>query len=89
MIPPGTSTLMKLLKERDDAGMLTVLMDDVMRDQWVRAGGIAPASRLGEAAIILSTAQYLLVPGWAEDLHRYQDRMLAEPTTPTPDGRPA
>ncbi|MEV7077812.1 hypothetical protein AB0N88_04530 [Streptomyces sp. NPDC093516] len=67
-------------------------MDDVMWDQWVRVGGITPAGRLGEAAITLSTVQYLLVPGWAEDLHRYQDRMdrmLAEPTTPTPGGRPA
>lgn len=51
-----------------------------------------PPAGWGEAAITLSTVQYLLVPGWAEDLHRYQDRMdrmLAEPTTPTPDGRPA
>ncbi|MEV5273404.1 hypothetical protein [Streptomyces werraensis] len=83
---------MKLLLERADAGMVTVLMDDVMWDQWVRVGGIAPASRLGEAAIVLSAVQYLLVPGWAEDLHRYQDRMerlLAAPTVPTPDGRPA
>ncbi|WP_234332478.1 hypothetical protein [Streptomyces sp. NRRL F-5650] len=80
----ASSTLTKLLLERADAGMLTVLMDDVMWDQWVRAGGIAPAGRLGEAAITLSTVQYLLVPGWAEDLHRYQDRMdrlLAAPTT--------
>ncbi|MGK7235758.1 hypothetical protein [Streptomyces hygroscopicus] len=58
----------------------------------VRADGIAPASRLGEAAITLSTVQYLLVPDWAEDLHRYQDRMdrlLAAPTAPTPHGRSA
>ncbi|MFE1764061.1 hypothetical protein ACFW81_07575 [Streptomyces angustmyceticus] len=87
----ASSTLMKLLLERADAEMLAELMSDVMWDQWVRAGGIAPASRLGEAAITLSTVQYLLVPGWAEDLHRYQDRMdrlLAAPTAPTPDGRP-
>ncbi|MFD5659410.1 hypothetical protein [Streptomyces hirsutus] len=87
----ASSTLMKLLLERADAEMLTELMNDVMWDQWVRAGGIAPASRLGEAAITLSTVQYLLVPGWAEDLHRYQDhmdRLLAAPTAPTPDGRP-
>ncbi|MEU5273308.1 hypothetical protein [Streptomyces hygroscopicus] len=65
-------------------------MDDVMWDHWVRAGGIAPAGRLGEAAITLSTVQYLLVPGWAGDLHRYQnrmDRLLAAPTTPAPDNR--
>ncbi|MEU6548386.1 hypothetical protein [Streptomyces sp. NPDC046859] len=87
----ASSTLLKLLLERADAGMLAELMDDVMWDQWVRVGGIAPASRLGEAAITLSTVQYLLVPGWAEDLHRYQDRMdrmLTAPTAPTPDGRP-
>ena len=87
----ASSTLMKLLLERADVEMLAVLMDDVMWDQWVRTGGIAPASRLGEAAITLSTVQYLLVPGWAEDLHHYQDRMdrlLTAPTAPTPDGRP-
>ncbi|MGW5285302.1 hypothetical protein ACWERI_38725 [Streptomyces collinus] len=87
----ASSTLLKLLLERAGAGMLAELMADVMWDQWVRAGGIAPASRLGEAAITLSTVQYLLVPGWAEDLHRYQDRMdrmLTAPTAPTPDGRP-
>ncbi|MEW2078924.1 hypothetical protein AB0941_35950 [Streptomyces sp. NPDC013433] len=87
----ASSTLTKLLLERADAEMLTVLMDDVMWDHWVRAGGIAPASRLGEAAITLSTVQYLLVPGWAEDLHRYQDRMdrlLDAPTAPTSGGRP-
>ncbi|MEV5010906.1 hypothetical protein [Streptomyces sp. NPDC055692] len=87
----ASSTLMKLLLERADVETLAELMDDVMWDQWVRTGGMAPASRLGEAAITLSTVQYLLVPGWAEDLHRYQDRMdrlLAAPTAPTPDGRP-
>ncbi|WP_206283108.1 hypothetical protein [Streptomyces chilikensis] len=69
-----------------------MLMNDAMWDQWVRAGGIAPANRLGEAAITLSTVQYLLVPGWAGDLHRYQesmDSMLPAPTAPTPAGRPA
>ncbi|SDP61492.1 hypothetical protein SAMN04487981_1291 [Streptomyces sp. cf386] len=88
----ASSTLMKLLLERADTEMLTVLMNDVMWDQWVRAGGIAPVSRLGEAAITLSTVRYLFAPGWAEDLHRYQDRMdrlLAAPTAPTPDSRPA
>ncbi|MEU9272668.1 hypothetical protein AB0E04_45875 [Streptomyces sp. NPDC048251] len=52
-------------------------MDDVMWHQWVRADGLAPAGRLGEAASTLSTVQYLLVPGWAED------------AAPTPDGCPA
>ncbi|MGW0990703.1 hypothetical protein ACWD46_31775 [Streptomyces sp. NPDC002486] len=88
----ASSTLIKLLLERADVETLAELMSDVMWDQWVRTGGIAPASRLGEAAITLSTVQYLLVPDWAEDLHRYQDRMdrlLAAPTAPTPHGRPA
>ncbi|MEU4896125.1 hypothetical protein AB0B12_25735 [Streptomyces sp. NPDC044780] len=86
----ASSTLLKLLLERADAGMLTELMSDVMWEHWVRAGGVAPTGRLGEAAITLSTVQYLLVPGWAEDLHRYQDRMdrlLAAPTAPAPDSR--
>ncbi|MEU0195942.1 hypothetical protein ABZ250_40020 [Streptomyces afghaniensis] len=88
----ASSTLMKLLLERADVETLAELMSDVMWDQWVRTGGIAPASRLGEAAITLSTVQYLLVPDWAEDLHRYQnrmDRLLAAPTAPTPHDRPA
>ncbi|WP_181383923.1 hypothetical protein [Streptomyces sp. NWU339] len=32
--------------------------------------------------------QYLFVPGWAEDLYRYQnciDRLLAAPAAPAPD----
>ncbi|MDT0567076.1 hypothetical protein RM704_06245 [Streptomyces sp. DSM 3412] len=82
---------MKLLMERADAEMPAELMTDPMWEQWVRAGGIAPASRLGEAAITMSSVQYLLVPDWAEDLHRYQDlmdRLLAALTTPPPDGCP-
>lgn len=50
--------------------------------------GIAPANRLGEAPVTLSTVQYLFVPGWAEDLYRYQnciDRLLAAPAAPAPD----
>ncbi|MEU4466315.1 hypothetical protein AB0G20_21940 [Streptomyces sp. NPDC024017] len=62
--------LVKLLLERAGTDVLSELMDDVMWDQWVRAGGIAPVGRLGEAAITVSTVQYLVVPGWAEDLHR-------------------
>jgi hypothetical protein len=50
----ASSTLLKLLLESADAEMLAVLMGDVMWDQWVRAGGIAPVSRLGEGAITLS-----------------------------------
>ncbi|CAL9327463.1 hypothetical protein SUDANB106_00001 [Streptomyces sp. enrichment culture] len=69
----ASSTLMKLLLERANAKTMTVLMNDVMWDQWVRVGGLAPVSRLGEAAITLSTVQYLLVPDWSQDLHRYQD----------------
>ncbi|WP_331733942.1 hypothetical protein OHU34_46165 (plasmid) [Streptomyces sp. NBC_00080] len=42
-----------------------------------RVGGVAPSGRLGEAAIALSTVQYLVVPDWAADLDRYQALMEA------------
>ncbi|MGX1546847.1 hypothetical protein [Streptomyces adustus] len=64
--------------------ILAVLMDDVMGDQWVRAEGLAPLGRLGEAAIALSTIQYLVVPGWAADLQRYQSLMDALLAAPRP-----
>ncbi|WP_073919355.1 hypothetical protein [Streptomyces sp. CB02009] len=48
------------------------LMADVMWDQWVRVGGLAPNGAAGEAAVAISTVQYLAVPGWADDLHRFQ-----------------
>ncbi|WP_225828776.1 hypothetical protein [Streptomyces naphthomycinicus] len=87
----ASGALMMLLgRADDDAKILARLMDDnVMWDQWARIGGIAPDGRLGEAAIALSTAQYLLVPGWAEDLTRYQalmDTLLATPAAPDDDG---
>ncbi|MEU6988206.1 hypothetical protein ABZ946_33070 [Streptomyces sp. NPDC046324] len=51
------------------------LMADVMWDQWVRVGGLAPNGAAGEAAVAISTVQYLAVPGWADDLHRFQNVM--------------
>ncbi|WP_156725789.1 hypothetical protein [Streptomyces apocyni] len=48
------------------------LMSDVMWDQWVRVGGLAPNGAAGEVAIAISTVQYLVIPGWADDLHRFQ-----------------
>ncbi|MFE7551048.1 hypothetical protein [Streptomyces gardneri] len=51
------------------------LMNDVMWDQWVRVGGIAPDGAVGGAAIALSTVQYFLIPGWSDDLNRYQSFM--------------
>ncbi|MFD3663127.1 hypothetical protein ACFWVF_21440 [Streptomyces sp. NPDC058659] len=51
------------------------LMSNVMWDQWVRVGGLAPTGAAGEAAVAISAVQYLLVPGWAEDLATYQDFM--------------
>ncbi|WP_189852423.1 hypothetical protein [Streptomyces omiyaensis] len=48
------------------------LMNHVMWDQWARVGGIVPAGAAGEAAIALSAVQYLLIPGWSDDLYRYQ-----------------
>jgi hypothetical protein len=80
----GSGALMKLLLERasEEPEILGTLMDDPMWDQWVRVGGVAPTGRLGEAAIALSTVQYLVVPGWAGDLERYltlMENLLAMP----------
>jgi hypothetical protein len=80
----GSGALMKLLMERvgNEPEILATLMDDPMWDQWARVGGIAPTGRLGEAAITLSTVQYLVVPGWAGDLERYlmlMENLLAAP----------
>ncbi|MFI2764756.1 hypothetical protein ACH5A3_38935 [Streptomyces echinatus] len=82
----ASGSLAKLLLESADDGpeVLRRLMDDVMWDQWVRVGGLAPIGRLGEAAISLSAVQYLGVPGWAEDLHRYQSLMDTLLTMPAP-----
>ncbi|MEU4078799.1 hypothetical protein [Streptomyces venezuelae] len=63
------------------------LMNRVMWDQWVRVGVIAPDGTAGEAAIALSTVQYLLIPGWSDDLHRYQafmDHLLHDPPRARP-----
>ncbi|MEU1436368.1 hypothetical protein ABZ438_20075 [Streptomyces sp. NPDC005786] len=51
------------------------LMSDVMWDQWARVGGLAPHGATGEAAVAISTVQFLAVPGWADDLHRFQAAM--------------
>ncbi|MFF3467600.1 hypothetical protein [Streptomyces sp. NPDC002619] len=83
----ASGTLAELLLKHADSEpvILARLMDDVMWDQWVRVGGVAPAGRLGEAAIALSTVQYLVVPGWAEDLHRYQALMDTLRPAPEPE----
>ncbi|WP_369149159.1 hypothetical protein [Streptomyces sp. R44] len=63
-------------------------MNHVMWDQWARVGGIAPDGAAGEAAIALSTVQYLLIPGWSDDLHHNQafmDNLLHNP----PKARPS
>lgn len=87
----GAGTLGKLLLERvaDDPEILVQLMDDEMWDQWVRVGGVAPVGRLGEAAITLSTVQYLLVPGWAEGLERYVAVMESLLARPAPTASPS
>jgi hypothetical protein len=90
----GTGALMKLLMERasDEPEILVTLMDDPMWDQWVRVGGIAPIGRLGEAAIALSTVQYLVVPGWAGDIERYlklMESLLSTPAAPAAPSEPA
>ncbi|MEV6956566.1 hypothetical protein [Streptomyces sp. NPDC051183] len=69
-------------REEVAARYIPQLMGDIMWDQWVRVGGLAPAGAAGEAAIAISTVQYLLSPHWAQDLHRYQrlmEAMLAAP----------
>lgn len=73
----GSSALAKVMMQRspDDPEVLSTLRRDVMWDQWARVGGLAPVGRLGEAAIAMSTVQYLVIPGWAEDLRRYQTLM--------------
>ncbi|MCX4524024.1 hypothetical protein OHA69_41270 [Streptomyces anulatus] len=53
------------------------LMNDVMWDQWVRVGGLAPDGKAGEAGIAMATVTHLLVPGWAEDLDRYTAAMTS------------
>ncbi|WP_328373649.1 hypothetical protein OG800_50685 (plasmid) [Streptomyces sp. NBC_00445] len=90
----GSGALMKVLMERagDEPEILLRLMDDPMWDQWVRVGGIAPIGRLGEAAIALSTVQYLVVPGWAGDLERYlmlMESLLSPPAAPAAPSEPA
>jgi hypothetical protein len=68
--------------------ILRKLMDDIMWDQWVPVGGLAPEGVAGEAAVTISTVQYLVNPGWAEDLERYlafmETLLLAPPSEPTP-----
>ncbi|MCZ4124993.1 hypothetical protein [Streptomyces sp. H39-S7] len=81
----GNGALGILLMQRapDEPEILRRLMADVMWDQWVRIGGFAPIlGMVGEAAIAMSVVQFLVIPGWAEDLQRYQalmDMLLAQP----------
>lgn len=75
-------------REEVAARYIPQLMGDVMWDQWVRVGGLAPAGAAGEAAIAISTVQYLLVPHWAKDLHRYQQLMETMLGAPTGDPSP-
>ncbi|WP_327258269.1 hypothetical protein [Streptomyces sp. NBC_01244] len=75
-------------REEVAARAIPRLMHDVMWDQWVRVGGLAPAGAAGEAAIAISTIQYLLTPHWAEDLHRFQSLMEALLAAPAGDPSP-
>ncbi|MCX4985842.1 hypothetical protein [Streptomyces sp. NBC_00572] len=59
----------------EDPELMHRLMSDVMWDQWARVGGLAPHGAAGEAGIAISTVQYLAVPGWADDLIRFQTVM--------------
>ncbi|MEV5009200.1 hypothetical protein AB0K74_43770 [Streptomyces sp. NPDC056159] len=63
--------------------ILRTLMADEMWDRWVRVGGFAPVLGMGgEAAIAITVVQYLVIPGWAAGLERYQalmDTLLGQP----------
>ncbi|MFF4795755.1 hypothetical protein ACFY2M_40050 [Streptomyces sp. NPDC001276] len=89
----GNSVLGILLLQRapHEPEILRTLMVDEMWDRWVRVGGFAPVLGMGgEAAIAINVVQYLVIPGWAEGLERYQalmDTLLAQPAVCTP--RPA
>lgn len=82
----GNGALAMLLLQRapSEPEILRPLMADEMWDQWVRVGGFAPVLGMGgEAAIAISVAQHLIIPGWAEGLERYQalmDTLLAPPS---------
>ncbi|MEU0001794.1 hypothetical protein ABZ069_33280 [Streptomyces microflavus] len=65
----GSAILLELAQRAP--GCIPHLMNDVMWDQWVRVGGLAPEGKAGEAGIAMATVTHLLVPGWAEDLDRY------------------
>ncbi|WP_329550613.1 hypothetical protein [Streptomyces sp. NBC_00696] len=79
----GALTILLLQRAPSEPEILRTLMADVMWDQWARIGGCAPVLGLGgEAAIAINVVQYLVIPGWAEDLERYQalmDTLLAQP----------
>ncbi|MFD5489478.1 hypothetical protein ACFWIV_28890 [Streptomyces virginiae] len=70
------------IRAGQNPGVVPRLMNDVMWDQWVRVGGLAPGGAGGEAAIAINTVQYLVLPGWANDLHRYQAFMDSLINTP-------
>jgi hypothetical protein len=62
--------------------ILRRLMTDVMWDQWVRVGGLAPSGVAGEAAVAICTVRYLMDTDWAQDLHRYlamMETLLLDP----------
>ncbi|GHJ98148.1 hypothetical protein SNE510_76670 [Streptomyces sp. NE5-10] len=82
----GTLAIL-MSKAVENPEIIRHLMNHVMWDQWARVGGIAPDGAAGEAAIALSTVQYLLTPGWSDDLHHYQTLMedlLNHPPRPHP-----
>ncbi|XIG78612.1 hypothetical protein C1N81_38910 [Streptomyces sp. SGAir0957] len=61
------------------------LMEHCMWDQWARLGGLhaRDAGILGEAAIALSTVQYLTLPGWArglEDMLALMEELIHTPS---------
>ncbi len=71
-------------RAQEEPEILRTLMADEMWDQWVRVGGFVPVLGMGgEAAVAINVVQYLVIPGWAQDLERYQalmDALLGQPT---------
>ncbi|MDX2757420.1 hypothetical protein [Streptomyces europaeiscabiei] len=79
----GAVGILLMQRAQDEPEILRALMADEMWDQWVRVGGFVPVLGMGgEAAVAINVVQYLVIPGWAEGLERYQalmETLLAQP----------
>lgn len=81
-IKASTTLTMLLAHSVNEPEILRTLMADEMWDQWVRVGYAPVLGIGGEVAVAMSVFQHLLMPGWAEELERYQtlmDTLLTQP----------